>query len=437
MKKLILFSIIIFYGSKSFAVVPNFSDVPTTLVCGSPYYFTLISSGNVPGYWTKTYYIDQTPVTQTINSNCYYSFHVDPAYVEIGEQDTYILSISVYGIAPTFDESTFPNILCFGSSVVPVLPSPNNGITGYWEPSIIDPNYSKLYRFYPDQQFGCYTPYISRYISIGNMTQFSDFQFYTYQDVNGIAYGHSYYKISAIASTPFPLLPATSLPSLEYDLVSHPPISGVWSPSQITYIPNVVTTYTFTPNPGQCAMISKLNVYMEGNLLNNCEPPYVIHLTNPEELPTREYNNLFIEASNNYSVSNNQNIILKANQIIDLLPNTIYQSSTFFEASIDESQCPPPTRQSNPTVVSVKSLEEIKTLIIFPNPSSNSIEILMKNSSFNKINITSIDGKTVLDKSIKNSGSLEVDVSNYANGLYIVNVIDKDGQFYNQKLIKN
>lgn len=81
--------------------------------------------------------------------------------------------------------------------------------------------------------------------------------------------------------------------------------------------------------------------------------------------------------------------------------------------------------------------KEVKELSIVPNPSSNSIEILMKNSTFNKVIITSTDGKIVLDKNIDNSESFQVDVSSYANGLYIVNVIDKDGQVYNQKLIKN
>jgi hypothetical protein len=95
---------------------------------------------------------------------------------------------------------------------------------------------------------------------------------------------------------------------------------------------------------------------------------------------------------------------------------------------------------SNNTLDQIQEAQLIKIekrFSIIPNPSSNSIEILMKNSTFNKVLITSIDGKTVFNKSIDNSESFQVDVSNYANGLYIVNVIDKDGQVYNQKLIKN
>lgn len=74
---------------------------------------------------------------------------------------------------------------------------------------------------------------------------------------------------------------------------------------------------------------------------------------------------------------------------------------------------------------------------IIPNPSSSSIEIVMKNQQFNKVNITSIDGKTVLNRNIEMTDKTQLDVSGYANGVYIINITSDDGRVHTEKLIKN
>ncbi|WP_284651783.1 T9SS type A sorting domain-containing protein [Flavobacterium terrisoli] len=74
---------------------------------------------------------------------------------------------------------------------------------------------------------------------------------------------------------------------------------------------------------------------------------------------------------------------------------------------------------------------------IIPNPSSSSIEIVMKDAQFNKVNITSIDGKTVLDRNIEMTDKTRLDVSSYANGVYIINITSEDGRIHTEKLIKN
>jgi len=74
---------------------------------------------------------------------------------------------------------------------------------------------------------------------------------------------------------------------------------------------------------------------------------------------------------------------------------------------------------------------------IIPNPSSSTIEIAMKNQQFNKVNITSIDGKTVLNRNIEMTDKTQLDVSGYANGIYIINITSDDGRIHTEKLIKN
>lgn len=239
---------------------------------------------------------------------------------------------------------------------------------------------------------------------------------------------------------------ATS-PDCDYiaDSFDIPRIYGTWSPC-FNY--TTTTTYTFTPTPGQGANpttrtieILPLNSDKCVSDSLNCSFGSLV-LSNPETFSDKLYARLgVITTENNYNVTGDKIIDLNSQEYIDLLPDTSINCK-YFAATIDFS-CSLIERSDNNSSIynnlskSGHTKLQKTTLSIFPNPSSNSVEISMKNTTFNKVLINSIDGKTVLDKNIENSESFQVDVSNYANGLYIVNVIDKDGQVYNQKLIKN
>jgi len=78
-----------------------------------------------------------------------------------------------------------------------------------------------------------------------------------------------------------------------------------------------------------------------------------------------------------------------------------------------------------------------KSLTIYPNPSSSSVEFLMKDAKFNRISVISIEGKKVYENRFENKNTFQLDISNFANGLYIVSVVSDDGKLYTVKLIKN
>lgn len=101
-------------------------------------------------------------------------------------------------------------------------------------------------------------------------------------------------------------------------------------------------------------------------------------------------------------------------------------------------------RNSGNNVVSSDKKEEpvnlvkvSKSLTIYPNPSSSSVEFLMKDAKFNKISVISIEGKKVYENRFENKNTFQLDISNFANGLYIVSVVSDDGKLYTEKLIKN
>lgn len=98
----------------------------------------------------------------------------------------------------------------------------------------------------------------------------------------------------------------------------------------------------------------------------------------------------------------------------------------------------------NAAVTSLPKVEEAINLIrltkdfaVVPNPSSSIIEIIMKDAKFNKVSIATIDGKIVDEKNVERTDKTQMDVSRYANGIYIINVTSDDGKLYTKKLIKN
>lgn len=77
------------------------------------------------------------------------------------------------------------------------------------------------------------------------------------------------------------------------------------------------------------------------------------------------------------------------------------------------------------------------SLSIVPNPSSSTIEIAMSDNEFNQISIATIDGKVVMERNLAKTDRTQIDVSHFANGVYIINVTSEQGRHYSEKLIKN
>lgn len=91
-----------------------------------------------------------------------------------------------------------------------------------------------------------------------------------------------------------------------------------------------------------------------------------------------------------------------------------------------------------PTIDETINLSSISTsILIVPNPASSKIEIVMKDNKFNKVSIATIDGKILLEKNTDRTNKTQLDVSRFANGIYIIIVASDDGEIVTEKLIKN
>jgi len=100
---------------------------------------------------------------------------------------------------------------------------------------------------------------------------------------------------------------------------------------------------------------------------------------------------------------------------------------------------PPPSGGGN---TSVEDIENLRAIAIFPNPTSNkvNIEFELKNSANVTIEVTDLTGKVIATKQIKNAHSgtnlVSMDSSEYARGIYSVSVKTNDS-LSTHKLIKN
>jgi gliding motility-associated-like protein len=145
------------------------------------------------------------------------------------------LTVSVTpNITPAFTFGTSLTI-CAGGTV-PTLPTTsNNGITGVWSPSVVSNTTSGVYTFTPTAG-QCAIP--ATFTVTVNPIITPSFDINTYSICAG--------------STP-PVLPATSLEG----------ITGTWN----AVVDNQnYGVYTFTPNPGQCAGTTTVEVYVMPNI---------------------------------------------------------------------------------------------------------------------------------------------------------------------------
>jgi len=161
----------------------------------------------VTGNWTPAF--DATTTTD-------YSFTPDAGQCATTPAPVQVVVNPI--VTPAFD-SIDP--ICAGDSIAPLPTTSNNGITGTWNPATIDNTTTDVYTFTPDAGV-CVIPTTIEITVLQQITP-------TFL-IDDICIGES---------------------SAQLPVVSEENISGSWFPATVNNL--VTTTYTFTPDPGQCA----------------------------------------------------------------------------------------------------------------------------------------------------------------------------------------
>lgn len=85
--------------------------------------------------------------------------------------------------------------------------------------------------------------------------------------------------------------------------------------------------------------------------------------------------------------------------------------------------------------LSVDNLENEQVFKIYPNPSSEVLNVYTENTTIQTLNIFTIAGKNVIRYS--NYGPHTIDISDLSNGLYFVEIISMEGHVSVQRFLKN
>ena len=170
----------------------------------------------------------------------------------------------------------------------------------------------------------------------------------------------------------------------------------------------------------------------------------------PMAIRQRQRSNWII-AANIVSVGDNalsNGVIYHAGNFVELTPGFEAEFGAQFAAypeGCSENYIYKNDTQNNNSINTIEKItDETINLVkiargfsIYPNPSSSSIDIKMKDSQFKKVSITTIDGKMVYERNVEPTDTTQIDVSRYANGVYIITITSEDGELLTEKLIKN
>ncbi|MFV8270385.1 T9SS type B sorting domain-containing protein [Flavobacterium sp. GT2N3] len=207
--------------------------------------FDWTNTTGVPNQYTYSYSIDGAPaITGTTIFSSLQVFGLSP-----GQSVTLTVSHTTYPCdrsvltctvpCLTLSTPTFNPIapFCSGTTPVPLLSlASNEGITGTWSPALINNTTSGSYVFTPNPTlFPCSTT----------------------QTLN--------VAVVPLVTPTFTGIPATvcqnsTPPFLSTTSNNSPAISGFWSPATVNTTMLGATTYTFTPNPGQCTSATPTTV---------------------------------------------------------------------------------------------------------------------------------------------------------------------------------
>jgi gliding motility-associated-like protein len=201
-------------------ITPTFDVVSPLCENGIALILPLISNNGISGTWN--------PSTVSNTASGTYIFTPNDGQCAISTSLSVVVNSN---ITPVFD--TFADI-CYGLTA-PTLPlTSNNGIVGTWNPSTVNNIASGTYTFTPDAGQCATTALLT--INVNSITPVFD-------------------TIAAICENgTTPILPLTSTNG----------IIGTWNPSTIS---NTTSgTYIFTPDAGQCAISTSLNVVVNPNV---------------------------------------------------------------------------------------------------------------------------------------------------------------------------
>ncbi len=353
------------------SVTPNFATVAPICSGGTLAALPTTSSNGITGTWSPS-----------LNNTTTTTYTFTPNSGQCATTTTLTIAVN-QSVTPNF---TTVAPICSNGTLAALPTTSTNGITGTWSPSLNNTT-TTTYTFTPNSGQCATTTTLTIAVNQSVTPNFT--------------------TVAPICSNgTLAALPTTSTNG----------ITGTWSPSLNN---TTTTTYTFTPNSGQCASVA--------NLIIN---------VNQIELPSGNINQTF---NLNSTIAN---IVISPNNVLwyatlsdalanvnSLSSNTLLTDDTTYFAVNDNGLC-----RSQPFAVTVdvtlgiSSLNK-KNLKIYPNPVTSILQISY-NNTINSVEIYSVLGQLLISKR-NNSLNYTIDMSQLPSSLYLIKIISENqtGEF--------
>jgi PKD repeat protein len=293
---------------------------------------------------------------------------------------------------PTF---TAVSPICSGGTLNPLPTTANNSIVGTWSPALNNTQ-TTTYTF---------TPTAGQCANSTTLTI----------SVNSTPTLPTFTSVAAsCVGTTLSALPTTSLNN----------VTGSWSP----VLDNTkTTTYTFTPTAGQCASNASLTIQMD-----SIPNPGVLTITGVicqgKTASIKSTVNGGIWTSNDNTVA-----AVDASGVITF----VSEGTTNITYSKTNNSCTS-TASKTITIGKCLNLSKLKEnkVVLYPNPTSDNLNLQVESSLFVKYEILDPAGKVLFSNQITSDNTV-ISVSELATGIYLVRLFDNDDNSENIQFVKN
>jgi Secretion system C-terminal sorting domain len=233
---------------------------------------------------------------------------------------------------------------------------------------------------------------------------------------------------SPVCAGTAPVLPTTSLEG----------ISGTWARASVTPL-----VYSFTASAGQCQNIQPVNLTVEvldasnANCAsqNTCQDEIILETPEQNQAITYKTKTL-TEARKNYVVDNGKEVKLRSEKTISLKPGTYLSKGSNVWAKIEPcaSTSKKASKKSQAAKLAGDTLADT-VLSLYPNPADNKINIQSNANQSLGVKIRNLEGKLLYENSSQQA-TMEVEVSQWPQGLYLVDVVVDSEETKPLKFIK-
>ncbi|MBY0486481.1 MAG: gliding motility-associated C-terminal domain-containing protein, partial [Flavobacteriaceae bacterium] len=251
------------------SILPTFTAIPNICKDMAAPALPSTSTNAITGTWSPTTINTTVPGT--------YTFTFTPNAGQCAINGSLTVVVDAPSIVPTF--TAIPNVC--QNTTAPVLPTTsNNSIVGTWSPSTIDSTVAGTFTY-------TFTPNSAQCAVNTTLTVTINAQVQaTFAQINPICQGAN-----------APTLPLTSTNGF----------TGTWNPTTINTATSGTVLYTFTPNAGQCAIGTTMNITI--NATPNVLPLSAVNACGSYTLPTLTVGNYYTGQNGTGSLVNAGTVI--------------------------------------------------------------------------------------------------------------------------------